>query len=124
MYTTNTGVTSVVIVGFIMNYMNLSSIAVIWAILNQVRSLALLMLTGSYVPKDIEDYLKGVKVFNFGYSSITLTDLPGIKKGVDWLDYEQDDEVMKALGYDSGSSLLNNFKFVLMFSFVIMAHVL
>lgn len=84
-----------------------SSPATMWAIINQIQLLLLLLLTGAYFPKDVVDFLTG---FEFSMLSLNFlqTDTWSIfDKVTNWLHSEQPHYYLGVIGVESKSSLVN-----------------
>ena len=90
-----------------MSSLNMSSIAVLWAIFSQFRLLIFLILSDAYLPQSVIDYISGMKIFSFNFSFLSLQKLPVIKIPLQLLDFTQNNVELETIGLNSGSSFVN-----------------
>ena len=95
-----------------------------WAMINQLQLLILLLITGAYLPKDIRDYITGMEFSMFSFSFLPFESIWFIDYNIGWLNFEQGDEQMTDTGMQSGSSLINNFSFLFLLGPMVGVHVL
>jgi len=80
-----------------------------WSLANQLQILMMLMLTGAYVPPQIEAYLSGQTFASFNFEFIPLNSIIDIKYNpIGIMDYNHTNEKLKAIGIESGSAFVNN----------------
>jgi hypothetical protein len=97
----------------------------IWAIINQIQLLLLIVTIDDHIPSDIEYYLRGNILAMFDLSFIPLMDIPYFNYLAKWLDDEQENRVAKKLKFDSRSTFTNYFaSFVVLIGFINMTIVL
>ena len=107
----------------ISNFINNSSLASIWLMINQLQMFFLLLLTGSYFPKDIIDIIIGSKIFQFPFDFIPFKDINISKYILDPFQNDQTNKMMDKIGVKSISTIVNLYSLVcsLLLSIVIHA---
>jgi hypothetical protein len=85
----------------------------LWAIIEQIQLLILVMTIDDHIPAEVEYYLSQntLAMFNFGF--IPILKLPFLSHFLDWLDDEESDEIAAKLGMDYKSTLLNHFSLLM-----------
>ena len=111
-------------ISLLMSSMNLSSIAVLWAIFSQFRLLIFLILSDSYLPQSVIDYISGMKIFSFNFSFLSIQNLPIIRIPLRLFDFTQNSQALESIGLNSGSSLINNINLAFTFLMIISVHIL
>jgi hypothetical protein len=86
-----------------------SSPAGIWAIINQIQILLLIITIDDHIPRDIEYYLRENILAMFDLSFIPLIDIPYFNYLAKYLDGEQENRVAKKMMFDSRSTFTNYF---------------
>ena len=81
----------------------------LWIMINGYQALMLLLLTGAYFPKPLTDYLSGLNFTLFSFNFVPVLSLPYNKEAKSWIDYDVDNDYLKTIGLNSGSTLINNF---------------
>ena len=94
-----------------------------WAIINQLQLLTLLVITEAYLPKDIRDYINGMEFSMFSFSFIPFINIPLLHDYVEWLDFQQPDVRMQTVEVNSGSALINNLSFLVLLVPMLLLHV-
>ena len=117
-----TGLSITVGAAVVMSLMNLSSITIVWAIFNQMRTLTLILLTDSYVTDNIRVYLSGMKIFSFNFQFLSIGSLPGAIKIVNYFDSKQKYRSISDSGFSSESTLVNCLNILLIYLLVISMH--
>ena len=111
-------------VSLLMSSMNLSSIAVLWAIFSQFRLLIFLILSDSYLPQSVIDYISGMKIFSFNFSFLSIQNVPIIRIPLQLFDFTQNSKALESIGLNSGSSLINNINLAFTFLMITSVHIL
>ncbi|CAI2371646.1 unnamed protein product [Moneuplotes crassus] len=93
--------------------LNLSSLAAIWSIVNQLQLFLLLLLTKTPFPGDVKALILGNELMQFNLDVLPVRALPKMPEVMDWLKIDQDNSYLETIGVESSTSLLNNFGFVL-----------
>ncbi|CAI2386961.1 unnamed protein product [Moneuplotes crassus] len=106
----------------IVSILNLSSIAAIWSIVNQLQLYLLLPLTKTPFPGNVKVMILGNELFQFNFNFIPLKSLPKIPEIMDWLDIEQENIYLETIGIESRTSLLNNFSFAILMVFFLVLY--
>ena len=114
---------TIAIIG-IASIFNLSSPQDIWSIVNQFQVFMFLLLTGVYFPKDITDLLNGNSIFMFSFSFIGIINLRGFYSIKQQIDFDWDDENLKYIGFNSGSTLINNLSLLILFILIVCIHLI
>ena len=93
-------------------------------VLHQIQMILLLLMIDSFIPETLKNYLSSNGFLMLNFNFIPVIDLPFIDIPVDWMDEEQVNDSLEALGIESGSSFVNNFSFFTMIVFWISVHLL
>ncbi|CAI2381146.1 unnamed protein product [Moneuplotes crassus] len=93
--------------------LNLSSLAAIWSIVNQLQLFLLLLLTKTPFPGDVKALILGNELMQFNLDVLPVRALPKMPEVMDWLKIDQDNAYLETIGVESSTSLLNNFGFAL-----------
>ncbi|CAI2380327.1 unnamed protein product [Moneuplotes crassus] len=93
--------------------LNLSSLAAIWSIVNQLQLFLLLLLTKTPFPGDVKALILGNELMQFNLDLLPVRALPKMPEVMDWLKIDQDNSYLETIGVESSTSLLNNFGFAL-----------
>ncbi|CAI2373398.1 unnamed protein product [Moneuplotes crassus] len=91
--------------------LNLSSVAAIWSIVNQLQLYLLLLLTKTPFPDNVRGMILSNQIFQFNLNFIPVKSLPKVSEFADWIDVEQENIYLETIGIESKASLLNNFGF-------------
>ena len=105
---TQTAAGTIIVVAALTSIINGSSPVGMWAIINQFQMLLLLLLTGAYMPKAVRQYLSGMNVMFFNFNFIPFNKIPFIYDLYLWLEFEHNDEELKEIGIENGSTIVNN----------------
>ena len=84
----------------------------LWAILQQLQMVIVLVMIDTYTPSDIDDYLEGVSFAIFNFNFIPLKKIPGLDIPVDWMDSAQPIDKLEVIGLESRSTFVNNVSFL------------
>jgi len=101
----------------------MSSPQALWIMVNQFQLLMLLPLTDVFVPKDIEDYFTGMSFLSFDFNFIPFSATPLLNSMFSYFGFEQEDEYLKEIGIEYGSSILNQSSLVFMILLLMLLHV-
>lgn len=81
----------------------------VWMTMNQFQLILLLFLSGAFIPKMVEDYLKSMRLTTCSLNFIPFKDIPYIKEVIKYLDFVQVNDELDKFGIFSGSAIVNNF---------------
>ena len=100
-----------------------SSLSSIWSIVNQLQLLFLLLLTNVYFPSSVIEVIVGSEfaLSPFGLNSSNSFNFESIKN---WLEFEQYSQVLYKIGWESGSTFINNYSFFVQLAIVISIHLI
>jgi hypothetical protein len=90
-----------------------ASLSSVWAILEEIQLLILVMSLEDHIPDVVESYLGGNTLLMFTLSFIPTVDIPGIGYFPRWTDAEQKITAAKNMGLESGSTFTNHFTLLL-----------
>jgi hypothetical protein len=90
-----------------------ASLSSVWAILEEIQLLILVMSLEDHIPDVVERYLEGNTFLMFTLNFIPTVDLPGIGYFPQWTDAEQKITAAKNMGLESGSTFTNHFTLLL-----------
>ncbi|CAI2365900.1 unnamed protein product [Moneuplotes crassus] len=102
--------------------LNLSSIAAIWSIVNQLQLYLLLLLTKTPFPGNVKVMILGNEMMQFNLNIVPINKLPKAPEFMDWLRIEQENIYLETIGIESSTSLLNNFGFAICMIFLLMLY--
>ena len=85
----------------------LSSPSALWAVINQLQLLMFLILTGAYIPTEVESYISDSDYITFNFNFISFDFIPKLSSAKEWMGFEQGDSNLINLGLDSGSAFNN-----------------
>ena len=86
----------------------------LYFILHQLQLIILFLMIDPFIPETLKIYLEGQGFALVNFNFIPSGDIPGFDIPIDWLDSEQTNQALNALGVESGSTLVNNFSLLLM----------
>ena len=101
---------------------SLSSPQGMWSCFNEFQLLMLLLLTGAYFPKEIVNFLAGMDFTSFSFSFIPTVNLFNSLSLTNWINFDLNDDYLKAIGMNSESALVNNISVVWTFLAIIIIH--
>jgi hypothetical protein len=87
----------------------------LWAIVDQIQLLILVMSIDNHIPKDVEYYLSQNNFAMFNFLFISAQEIPYLGYFPDWLDNKEGDEIMIKLGMESHSTFTNYFTILVVF---------
>ena len=99
-------------IALITNVMTGSPPMSVWAILQQLQMVIILVMIDSFTPEDIDYYLEGVSFALFNFDFIPIKSLPFVDVPTDWMDFAQPLEKLEIVGLESRSTLVNNVSFL------------
>lgn len=92
-----------------------SSLSSIWAIVEQIQLLILIMAIEDHIPEVVEYYLEGNSFFLFNFGFIPTKDASYLGFIPKWTDLEQTVNVAKRLELESSSTFTNHYTLILTF---------
>ena len=104
--------------------LNGSSPTSLWAIVDQLQMVILLLLIDDYTPEDINEYLGGVGFVMFNFNFIPVTDIPYVDIPTDWMTFGDPFDKVEKLGFNSISTFVNNVSLLLSFIVIFIIHML
>jgi hypothetical protein len=110
--------------GALVSVLRLSSPQSFYFIVNQLQLLMLLPLTGAFIPKDIIDFLVGMSFSNFNFDFISVDKIPIFSHISEKLGHDHDNEYLKDIGVESGSTLVNNLSLIFIYILLAFCHLL
>ena len=101
---------------------NLSSMASLWSIINQMQIFFLLFLTGAYIPKDIESIITGLKICLNPFSYFQSNSGGDSNFASSFFDFGLGNSNLKKLGIKSDSTIVNVYSFILSMMIIWVLH--
>ena len=92
---------------------NLSSMASLWSIINQMQIFFLLFLTGAFIPKDIESIITGLKICLNPFSYFQSNSGGDSNFVSNFFDFGLGNSNLEKLGIKSDSTIVNAYSFIL-----------
>ena len=92
---------------------NLSSMASLWSIINQMQIFFLLLLTGAFIPKDIESIITGLKICLNPFSYFQSNSGGNSNFVSNFFDFGLGNSNLEKLGIKSDSTIVNVYSFIL-----------
>ena len=93
--------------------LNLSSIAAIWSLVNQFQLFLLLLLTKTPFPDDVKGMILGNNLMSFDLSAFPVMDIPQVNWTLSFINFEQENTYLEAIGIESKGGIVNNASFVI-----------
>ena len=100
-----------------------SNPTVIWAILNQLQMLVLILLVDDFLPTDIQSYMQGVEFALFDFDFLPVVEIDFVDTSIDWIDFDQPNPTLEMLGFESRSTAINTISIFLVVLCIVAAHV-
>ena len=99
-------------VAIIISLLNISSLSSLWSMINQAQIFFLLLLTGAFIPKDIQTIITGLKIclnpfYYFSSGSGTSSNFV-----TNYFDFGLEDSKLEPLSIKSDSTAVNIYSFV------------
>ena len=113
-----------IVIAILISIINKRSPVAMWFLINQFQLLMLLLLTGTYMPKTVRQYLSNMDIVLFNLDFIPISRLPLISNLYDYMRFEQNNENMSDFGIDYGSTLVNNISFLFFMLLFIIAYLI
>jgi len=88
---------------------NMSSFAILWILLSQIRNYNMIILIDTYIPIGVIEYILGLKVFSLSFDFLNIENTPMNKDIISWMDYYQPNAKLAKLELESGSSMVNSY---------------
>ena len=76
------------------------------------------------MPVQVQDYLSNQAFASFSFDFVPVIDVPYVRIPIEELDFEHNDEKLKAIGIESGSSFVNNVGLLISIGVVVLLNVL
>ena len=111
-------------ISVISSVLNGSAPTALWAIIQQLQMVILILLIDDYTPEDIDNYLEGVGFVMFNFNFIPATDIPFVDIPTDWMTFGDPFDKVEKLGFDSISTFVNNVSLLLSFILLFTIHML
>ena len=92
---------------------NLSSMASLWSVINQMQIFFLLFLTGAFIPKDIESIITGLKICLNPFSYFQSNSDGNSNFVSNFFDFGLGNSNLEKLGIKSDSTIVNIYSFIL-----------
>ena len=105
------GVLILILVGS--SFMNLSTMASLWSVINQVQILFLLFLTGAFIPEDIEGIITGLSIYLNPFSYLQLKLNGNYSFVSNFFDFGLEDKNLEKFEIKSDSTIANMTSFLL-----------
>ena len=115
-----TGATSVIIVAIL----SITSPQGLWIMINQIQLLLLLFITGAFIPKDVADYIVGMKFASFSFGFINYDNLWLVSKYYDYFDWNQPNDYIDRIEVNSWSIMINIFPLITTIFYTLILHIL
>ena len=89
--------------------MNISSLASLWSMINQIQLFFLLFLTGAFIPKDIENIITGLKVCMNPFIYFQLNGIRYVNYAYEFFDFGLGNSNLEKQGIKSDSTFINTY---------------
>ena len=110
-------------VAMTLSIVNMSSPVGIWLIVGLFQMLMLLILTGAFIPKTLREFFSGMNFALLNFDFLPYIKIPYINEFYEWIKFEHNNEKMKDLGINDGSTIVNNVFFLTMLMIFIILHI-
>ena len=99
-----------------------SSPTAMWSLFNQLQMLILLLVVENYVPIDVKDAIIQQDFAMFNFDFIPVAEIPFVNWPTKWIDYEQQNDILKELGLEWQSTFNNLLSLMMMLIIIIFVH--
>lgn len=113
--TAQVGTAAVVGIGTVSSLFSGSKLSVIWAALNQLQIMVLILLVENFLPTDLQSYIQGVEFALFDFEFIPIKKIDFLTVPINWVDFEQPNPNLSLIGVESRSTLVNALSVVLVY---------
>ena len=103
---------------------NQSSTPTIFLHIYSVQHIIILSELGAYIPLYAKSFIRGLGPLLFSFSFIKINNIPIIDYLYDAFDFQQQDDFLYLIGFESGSTFINLLKIFLLFLFITLLHVI
>ena len=110
------------ILTFASGFVNASSISGFWSMVNQLQLFFLLLITGSFVPKDIETVITGVDFDLYPLNYLRIGTIGFIESFNNYFNFDLTDSRLKAMGITSDSWIINTYSFFVSLFYLFLIH--
>ena len=101
---------------------NPPTLAYLWSMINQTQIFFLLLLTGAFIPKDIEDIITGLKICLNPFSYFQSNSGGNSNFVSSFYDFGQGNTNLNKLGIESDSTAVNVYSFILSIFIILFLH--
>ena len=121
--TTTSATATATAMGTAASIFNFASAVSLWSMINQMQLFFFLLMTGQYIPKDVETVIVGNKfcLYPFDYfqfKSITFTNYI-----TEYFDFATSDTTLNLAGISSGSSIVNVYSLAITLAIFVVHHI-
>ena len=110
------------ILTFASGFINASSISGFWSMVNQLQLFFLLLITGSFVPKDIETVITGVDFDLYPLNYLRIGTIGFIESFNNYFNFDLTDSRLKAMRITSDSWIVNTYSFFVSLFYLFLIH--
>jgi hypothetical protein len=96
----------------------------IWAIVEQIQLIILVISKEVFIPVDVDYYLKGNIELLFNFASIPVLEVPFFAEVSEWLDLEQNVSAASELELESRSTFKNHFTMIMIILLVSLCYLI
>ena len=118
----NTGFGLVSIISLLLNFTQKSSLSTLWALVNLLQLLLLLLLTNAFFPTDVVNIIVGSQYIQNPFDSFGSNKFSYSSVVIDYFDYTQNNNILSLIGVDSGSTFVNIYPLLSSVVYTIFAH--
>ena len=116
-------ITRIVAVVF-MSIVSLSSPQGLWIMINQIQLLFILFITGADIPKDVVDFIIGMKFASFSFNFMNYGNIWIFSKLQQYFDWDQSNSYLSKIDLNSWSTVINISALCLTLAYTIFLHLL
>jgi cysteine-rich repeat protein len=102
--------------------MSFSSPSGLWQAMNMMQLFALLLMFGVYLPIKIKDFISSSSLFSLSFDLSFMKEIPWIGPHFTYLNFSQDNLILKNSGANSGNTLVNILFQLLLLTVTIFLH--
>ena len=121
--TTQSVIWVVVFASSISSFTNASSMASLWAMVNQVQLFFMLLLTNAFIPESIKITITGQTFELNPFESISFIDSSKYKRLIDKFNYNVNNPMLNSFNVESASTFYNWFSFLVILVLIAILHI-
>ena len=100
-----------------------SSLSSLWLSVHQIQIFFLLLITGAYIPKDVQNSITGLSFVLFPYGLIPFDKYKNVKIFIDNFRIDLSNSIYESLNLKSNSTVFNTYSLIILVFTVVFLHI-